>query len=121
MPYLHWETDRQRETFAGNVEKITEDWIKEKNREKHKNKTARQRRRQDLPRVSFPKPKEEETSFCECALHFNKISLIDFRVESMGRPSWRRPAATTNYYQRQSEYNPSSTSPDGTKRSGQRN
>jgi hypothetical protein len=106
MPYLHWETDRQRETFAGNVERITEDWIKKENTAKKENKLARQRQREGLPRIQFQKP-EEKISFCECTQHLDKIPLISLRVEStdsVRKQESSRPAINTNPPRTESEY-----------------
>ena len=61
MPYLHWETDRQRNNFALNIENITENWKKTKKAQKEQEKKERQNRRKDLPKVNFkPQPEEEE-------------------------------------------------------------
>lgn len=70
MPYLHWETDRQRNNFALNIEKITENWKKTKKAQKEQEKEERRNHRKDLPKVNFkPRPEEEEKNFCKLAKH----------------------------------------------------
>jgi hypothetical protein len=90
MPYLHWETDRQRENFAANIEKITEDWRDKKNEERKVKKEERQRRRQGLPRPPFQTAKEEEKgSICVCTRYLDNI----FSNQAQGRKRGQRFAA----------------------------
>jgi len=59
MPYLHWETDRQREKFALEIENITEKWKKMKKEEEQKKKKTRIDNREGLEKVKFkPWPAE---------------------------------------------------------------
>jgi hypothetical protein len=59
MPYLHWETDRQRDKFAIEIENITENWKKEKKKMEEQRKEKRRKHRNDLPKVVFkPWPAE---------------------------------------------------------------
>lgn len=75
MPYLHWETDRQRDIFALNIENITENWKKEKKRKEEQNIRERQEKRKGLPKVKFkPWPKEEEEkNTCKPVTHLGMV------------------------------------------------
>jgi hypothetical protein len=62
MSYLHWETYRQREKFALEIENITEEWKKTKKEEEQKKKNKRIDERKHLKKVVFKpwKPAEAE-------------------------------------------------------------
>jgi hypothetical protein len=51
MPYLHWETDRQREKFAIEIEHITESWKDENKAKEEEKKKKRREERSGLPKV----------------------------------------------------------------------
>jgi hypothetical protein len=60
MPYLHWETDRQREKFAVEIENITESWRETRRSQEEQKKKKRRIERSDLPKVQFmPWPEED--------------------------------------------------------------
>jgi hypothetical protein len=56
MPYLHWDTDRQRNRFANEIEKLTHEWREKNKTAEAKAKSDRTELRKDLPRPTKAKP-----------------------------------------------------------------
>jgi hypothetical protein len=99
MPYLHWETDRQRERFAANIENITENWKNKKYEDWRERKQKRQDLRQSLrkpPKFETPEEKEENSSFRKGTNILVKYSLTTLGSKVMaafrGRTSQPSPA-----------------------------
>jgi len=53
MPYLHWETDRQRSRLAHEIESITDRHFEERKTDEKTKKAARVQERMDLPKPSW--------------------------------------------------------------------
>jgi hypothetical protein len=101
MPYLHWETDRQRERFAAKIENITENWKNKKYEDWRERKRTRQKHRKGLkpPKFEAPEEKEENSSFCKGTKHIGKVFSNNLRVESNGgvsRPNFSVPTNPTS-------------------------
>jgi hypothetical protein len=87
MPYLHWETDRQRERFAAKIENITENWKNKKYEDWRARKEKRQHDRKGLrkpPKFEAPEEKEGKSSRCKGKKHFGEVFSNSLRVESHG-------------------------------------
>jgi len=86
MPYLHWETDRQRERFSVKIENITQNWKSKKYEDWITRKRDRQRHREGLRKPQFKAPKDEErnNSVCKGTKHLGRVFSNNLRVESDG-------------------------------------